>query len=117
MRSIFIILFFVIGYSLTFGNDNSESPYRKPDVKHMPMTTASVAPAIDYSNGVLTIVTSSNVSRVTIKITDESGATIYRCISPLSSSTHRFSVSLLPGSVYTVTATINGSQYYDIIPL
>lgn len=115
MKHTFTILFFVIGCVLALSDEISNNDV--PIIKRVSMTTASVAPAIDYSNGVLTIVTSSKASRVTIKITDESGATIYRCISPLSSSTHRFAISLLPGSVYTVTATINGSQYYDIIPL
>lgn len=113
MKPFFTILFFIIGCFIAIAE--TESQYRKPDVKHLPMVAASNTPVIDYNNGILTVMTTSNVNRVTVVVADESGATVYRRISSLSSSSHNFSMPLLSNETYTVTIYIDNAQYHDII--
>ncbi len=111
----FIALFFTIVCITAFADEYSA--VNRPIVKRNSIVTASTAPIIEYSNGILSVETASTASKVTVTIVDESGTTIYRRTNPLSSTSHSFSVMLLPGEVYTITATINGTQHTDIIIL
>ncbi len=113
MKSLIITIFFTIGCLSVFANENSNSNY--PEPKRKPLANALIAPLIDYTNGFLSIETTSSVNKISVTIVDESGSTVYRRTTQQALSTNDFFVSLNPGKVYTIITTIDGIQHFDII--
>ena len=117
MKPIIFSLFFAIGSSSGVIKAESESQYRKPDIKPVTMEAVSNVPIVDYSNGYLSVETASDADNVSVTIVDQSGTTVYRGSSNQSATAYDFFVSLNPGEVYTVITTTDGIRHYDIITL